>query len=262
MPTFLVTPTKAFVALAAFVGTHCLAARTLYLVAGSPSHGPETHAVVLYSLVNGKSTVIRTLVTEAEGSRNIHLNYEARRVVVTSSTEAPLTRISIVDMDHPDTELSIDLGQTGDFGVSDEGFLDVPGQGHLYYVSRGDVSTASQKAYAFNLEGSLELAPLPDRLLKFRRSFGYALFESDEFWIAYDPQSGAVTMRTPSDARSIDLLPPVPPALRTPGATWARIGACNSFMTALVLPDGRALVYSVRSGWMSSMVDPECWTVF
>ena len=224
-------------------------AQTFYLVAGAPSHSPETHATVLSIVKEGKVEPIRTLMTQAEGSRSIHINYEARRVVVTSSSEATQAHIAIVDMDHPETELNVE--PTIDFGVVDEGFLDVPGQGHLYYIQKGDVQSAGQTDHAFNLEGPLKLAPISRGLLKYRQSFGYALFDSDEFWIAYDPQSGAVTMRGPKDQSTIDVAPPIPPALRPPGATTARIAARNPFMTALKLPDNRVLVYSVRSGWFA-----------
>ena len=185
-------------------------AQTLYFVSGL-SNAPETHATILSRLEGGKAKSIRTLMTQADGSLNIHINYEARRVAVTSSSEAAEAHIAIVDMDHPETELNVNLGATIDFGVVAEGFLDVPGQGHLYYIQKGDVQTGSQTDHAFNLEGPSKLVPISHGLLKYRQCFGYALFESDEFWIAYDPQSGAVTMRGPKDQSTIDVAPPIPP---------------------------------------------------
>ena len=143
-------------------------AQTLYFVSGL-SNAPETHATILSRLEGGKAKSIRTLMTQADGSLNIHINYEARRVAVTSSSEAAEAHIAIVDMDHPETELNVNLGATIDFGVVAEGFLDVPGQGHLYYIQKGDVQTGSQTDHAFNLEGPSKLVPISHGLLKYRQ---------------------------------------------------------------------------------------------
>ena len=228
-----------------------LSGQNLFLVGGSinGNSGSEKHAVILYGLGEGGLRSIRTLLNEDEGSLHININYEAARLAVMGSPAGPpgKARLLVVEFDRPGSVSSLDLGET--YSVVDAGFLNVPGDGYYYYLTRGKLDSARLEDYAIRLTAEYELKAIPGSLLRFRESFGLAGFESDEFPIGYRAATGTTSIWLHADGTS-QFLPPIPPNLR-PAEDWLRIGARNRFMTVLHASGGRFLLYSEKTGWFA-----------
>ena len=141
------------------------------------------------------------------------------------------SRLLIVDFDQPDAIASLPLGET--YSVVESGFLNIPGSGYYYSLTRGEMEPPRQVDFAVRLSASdFELKPISAKLLRYRESSGLAGFETEEFMVGYAADTGLVTTGRLSDGTT-QLLPPIPTDIR-PNGRWVRIGARNRFMSAPV----------------------------